>query len=476
MRVVGGHDDQRFVQVHLVERGGDGLVQVVGLADLAASVGVVVLLVDRGALDLQEEAVALAVRVGLEQVDGLARHVGQGGGVAVGVLVAEPVGVGGALDRVLVLGRVLLGGHARRELGLQVAVGHQGQHRLAVILQGVERVDVLLHGFIAHRLGLIPHGHAGVLAALHGLVQILGAAADRHVGAGVEHLLGDRADAAVLLELGDLALVGGVVAGAVGLALRSIAGAQRGMRHLGCRGGVLDFGGGHIAGGLAGGLGQLGQVHLRGAVDIHVQRVVVGLGTGGPCGAGGRGVGHRGDGRLALVLDAVAERERGVLAGANGGVAVSGRLSDTVEAIERAVRAMQVVAGDGDFGIAHAIADEQDDVLGLGVADGDVLDALRGTMRRQVGGGLAVGRVGHAADAGERGGGDERRHGSLQHVMLVHFMPLFVGFTTRPAAFPTGYDRPRDSGHVRLPDPSGFSTTHDRTPNRRPADGIATQW
>ena len=475
MRVIGGHDDQRFVQVHLVERGGDGLVQVVGLADLAASVGVVVLLVDRGALDLQEEAVALAVRVGLEQVDGLARHVGQGGGVAVGVLVAEPVGVGGALDRVLVLGRVLLGGHARRELGLQVAVRHQGEDRLAGVLQRVERVDVLLDGLVAHGLRLIPNGHALVLAALHGLVQILGAAADRHVGAGVEHLLGDRADAAVLLELGDLALVGGVVAGAVGLALRSIAGAQRGMRHLGCRGGVLDFGGGHVAGGLAGGLGQLGQVHLRGAVDIHVQRVVVGLGTGGPCGTGGRGVGDRGHRRIVLILNARAERERGVLAGANGGVAVSGRLSDTVEAIERAVRAMQVVAGDGDFGIAHAIADEQDDVLGLGVADGDVLDALRAAVHGQVGGLLAVGRVGHAAGAGERGGGDERRHGSLQHVMLVHFC-LFSLASQR--------GRPRSpwvTATLGIPvmpvfPALRFPTTHARPPNRRPADGIATQW
>ena len=71
--VVGGHDDEGVAQVDLLEGGGDGLVKVVGLADLAAGVGVVVLLVDGSAFDLQEEAL-LGLRVGLQQAE---RLVGQ---------------------------------------------------------------------------------------------------------------------------------------------------------------------------------------------------------------------------------------------------------------------------------------------------------------------------------------------------------------------------------------------------------------
>ena len=57
VRVVGGDDDQRVGVAALVVQGdADRLVERDRLADLAARVGGVVLLVDRGALDLQEEA------------------------------------------------------------------------------------------------------------------------------------------------------------------------------------------------------------------------------------------------------------------------------------------------------------------------------------------------------------------------------------------------------------------------------------
>ena len=61
-----------------VERDLDGPVELDGLADLAARVLGVVLLVDRGALDLEEEALALvALDLGRQQVDRLGRHVRQ---------------------------------------------------------------------------------------------------------------------------------------------------------------------------------------------------------------------------------------------------------------------------------------------------------------------------------------------------------------------------------------------------------------
>ena len=59
VRVVSGDDDQGVgVRLLVVQRDADRLVEGDGLADLAAGVGGVVLLVDRGALDLQEEALA----------------------------------------------------------------------------------------------------------------------------------------------------------------------------------------------------------------------------------------------------------------------------------------------------------------------------------------------------------------------------------------------------------------------------------
>ena len=423
--MVGGHDDEGVAQVDLLEGGGDGLVKVVGLADLAAGVGVVVLLVDGSAFDLQEEAL-LGLRVGLEQVERLVGEVGEGR-----ALIAEPLGVGGAHGRVLVLGGVLLGGHRRVELGRQVAVAEQGEHRLAILVgQVLEAVDVTaLDGLETAVSGLLPQG----VAVLVELVEVLGAAADGHVGARVEQLLGDGADATVGLELVgeapadagelgvfDIDLAVAVLVGAVPLALRAVAGALGGVGFLDRRSGILDLGGGRVAGGEAVGLGELNEAELRVALDVHGHGVVVGLGAGRPAGAGGGGVGDRGDhagglgtGELALgilghqrIVGAAAQRERGVLADAAfGGLAGRGlecaRLADLVEALERAVDAVQVVACDSDLGISHAVADEQDDVLRLRVADRG--DALGPAVHRQGVHALAVQIVGAAR--GERRSG-----------------------------------------------------------------------
>ena len=78
----------------------------------------------------------------------------------------------------------------------------------------------------------------------------------------------------------------------------------------------------------------------------------------------------------------------GVLAGAGIGVAELCRLADCVKAFEVAVCTPEIIAGDGDFGIAHAVTDEQDDVLGGAVADGR--NALCAAVLSQFRNGLAV--------------------------------------------------------------------------------------
>src|SRR5689334_8234318 len=65
----------------VLERDADGVVEGNRLADLCAGVGSVVLLIDRGALDLHEEpgVMAMPAPAVVEQVDRLAGHVGQAG-------------------------------------------------------------------------------------------------------------------------------------------------------------------------------------------------------------------------------------------------------------------------------------------------------------------------------------------------------------------------------------------------------------
>ena len=74
VRVIGADHDQR-VGVRGLELLGDadGVVHADQLADLATGVRGVVALVDRGALDLEHEA----LRVALQQLDGLVGHLGQ---------------------------------------------------------------------------------------------------------------------------------------------------------------------------------------------------------------------------------------------------------------------------------------------------------------------------------------------------------------------------------------------------------------
>src|SRR6185295_10658583 len=120
-------------------------------------------------------------------------------------------------------------------------------------------------------------------AAGGGLAERLGAAAQRHVRPGGQQLLGDRALAALLERVGG-AVLGGFL-GAVAVPLADV-GEERGGR------GVLDLGGGDVAGGEALRVGQLEDGLLRVALDVDAERPVVRLGAGGPRRCAGGRVGH----------------------------------------------------------------------------------------------------------------------------------------------------------------------------------------
>ena len=227
--------------------------------------------------------------------------------------------------------------------------------------------------------------------------------------------------------------------------MRTVAATLSGVRFEHGRGGVLDFGGGHIAGSLACRLGEFEQIELRIAINVDIDRVVVSLSAGCPCGAGCGGIGHCGElarvrvgVETALVILAdrtvaavAAQREGGVLAGAGIGVAELCRLADCVKAFEVAVCTLQVIAGDGDFGIAHAVTDEQDDVLGGAVADGRnalcaaVLSQFRNGLAVQIVSGSFVGER-RCREHTERCSGSDCCNRSFESLSIVHLFFFFL--------------------------------------------------
>ena len=223
--VVGGDDHERVGKINVLQHVGDGLIEIIGLTDLSTGIAGMILLVDRSALDLQEETVGLAGRIGIEQFECLLGHV-----LERGALVAEPLIVHSAHGRIGVLGRILGGRLRRVELGRHIAIAHQREYRLAfLVFKRVHGRRIVFDGLVAHLLGLFPHGLTRIFAALYGLAEVLGTAADSHVGAGVEQLLGDGADAAVLLKLVHEATLRSIIRGTIGLALRTVAATLGGM-------------------------------------------------------------------------------------------------------------------------------------------------------------------------------------------------------------------------------------------------------
>ncbi len=385
--VVGGDDDQRvavraLVVEGLLDRGVEGD----GLTDLTARVRGVVLLVDRGALDLQEEALLAVLGLLVQHVERLGRHLGQvrlGGGAG---------GVRGALRR------SGAGARRRRADPLQVHVvrGERAQDRGA--RGGLAQAGGVGDDLVAGRLRLVGHGLALERAGLHGLVEEDLAAAEQHVRLGLHELLGDRAGAAVDL----------VVDSTGGHRLRALAAAVDDVRAEHGRRRVLELGGGHVAGPVSGLLRQLQDRRHGLAVRKHRDRAVVGLAAGRPAGAGRGRVGHVfGQGRVRLL--------HGV-----GGVRAGQR--QRVHG-QPAVRPDLVVAGDGDLAVAHAVTDQQDDVAGGAALDG----ALGGP-------GLVLVRVTghcHRRDRDDRDGGGREGHASSD----IHTFALpHVSVRPRPSA------------------------------------------
>ena len=106
VRVVGGDDDERVrVLALVVERDADRLVERDGLTDLRARVGGVVLLVDRGALDLQEEPVLVALEQARAPCVVMAARLGSSGGRLVGDAALGRRAVAERRDRAAPLGR-----------------------------------------------------------------------------------------------------------------------------------------------------------------------------------------------------------------------------------------------------------------------------------------------------------------------------------------------------------------------------------
>ena len=342
-----------------------------------------VLLVDARALDLEEEALAV-----VQQRDRLGGHPGQLG------LGGGQVGVRHAPSRVL---ERTVGRRVRtRPLHRQVARGEEPEHRLVLVgLRDGVHLGLGLDDLVAADLGLLRQGQVLVLARHRRLAEGRLPAAHGDVGARGEDLLGDRAVPAVLERVRGAGLARGD---------RAVAGAFRDVRGLDRGGRVLDLGGGDVPRLEAALLGQLEERHLLLALDVDGDRAAVGLGARRPAAAAGRGVGH-----VVGLAGLPVQREGRVLPGEG----------QAVDAGEAAVRAELVVAGGGDLGVAHAVADEEDDVLGPAALD--LLADLLGLVAAEPGGPAVLGELrgsgdrsgdGHAGAEGQAGRGEGDHDGA----------------------------------------------------------------
>jgi hypothetical protein len=275
-------------------------------------------------------------------------------------------------------------GRGAGELGRHVAAGEQPEDRLALVGHAGEagRVGDVLVALVLRGLD---DGLAGVGAAGDRRREAVATAAQEHVDLVVDLLLGDRAEAARALGFG----------GAVGHVGRPLAAAQRDVRgeHGGRR--VGDLGGGDVADLLAGRLPLLEDRLVVLARDADRAARTLGdalverLAPGGPLGAGRGGVrvvvGQVGRARGGL------DRPRLVEAGERHAVDV-----------ELAGGADGVVPRGGDLLGAHAVAEQEDHVLGLGAVERGA-DVVGGVV------GAADGERG--ADAEDHDGPEAAEHG-----------------------------------------------------------------
>lgn len=125
------------------------------------------------------------------------------------------------------------------------------------------------------------------------------------------------------------------------------------MRHQRGRRGILQFCGRDVAGGFTGCFRQFKQRDLICAVDIDANRAVIGFRAGGP------GGGRRGRIRYVVwLVRFLVQRVMGVLAGER----------QRINTGKEAAGPHRLIACRGDFGIAHAIANQQDDILRRAIA------------------------------------------------------------------------------------------------------------
>ena len=283
VRVISGDDDER-VAVTLGEIKGflDGFVQALGLTNLAASIRAVITLINRSGLNLQEEAL-IRGRI-IEELNGLAGH-------------QRHLRLGANILR-LAGNRGLLGGPELRRRGgegrLHIAGREQAENRRILVgflncrklVGGGNNLVAVVLGVLEDRLTRNPGGRvlrvtleervgvAGVNLDLS--IKVRSTAAKGYIGAGVNDLLRNRTQTAVLASVGrfhNLLVTRGCVGGTLGHV-----GAQD------CRGGVLDLRRGHVTGTQTGILRLFNQVDLGGALQTHTNCAVVRLRSGGPGG------------------------------------------------------------------------------------------------------------------------------------------------------------------------------------------------
>ena len=387
--VVASDDDEGVGVLVLVgERDRDGLVELLEVADGAADVGGVLLLVDHRALGLEEEPVGV-----VEELDGLLGHRGQVG--LAGAVCRLACGLGAAGTGRGRDQRLVHRGHVAAGEEAEDGAGGEGRHV-------VEPGGVLDEAVLVGVLSVGEHAGAGV----GGLGVARCAAAHEDVDLVVDELLGDGTTAAV-----DLA-----GRGAVGHVGRALAGPGVDVGASGGRGGVGDLGGRDVADELALLLVLLqnGLVVLTGHVGCGAGALgdapVDGLLAGRPAARGGGGVRHVRDRvvRPGADLEAVGRHRAGERQRVEGGEAAAG--------------AVLVVAGRGDHRVVHAVADDEDDVARLGGVD--LLGELGRAVLGEADGRRSRDRCcrGDAADGHEAG---EGRGGRDDALLAVHegFLP-----------------------------------------------------
>ena len=232
-----------------------------------------VLLIDGRAFDLQEETFLVAT----QQVNRFLRHLRQRRHRGVTLRVWR-TGHRRLIDITVI--RRLRPFPAYRH----IAIGKESQQRF--ILTGFRRGGKrsrVGHNLVAARLRLLAQGFALPLARRRRFGKGLRAAAQGDIRSGVQQLFGNGAFAPFFQRIARAFFAGN---------RRAVAFTRCHMRYQRRGGGVLQLGGGNVAGSQPRRFRQLKDGLMRILMNIDAQRAVISLHAGGPGGGGGRRVGH----------------------------------------------------------------------------------------------------------------------------------------------------------------------------------------